>query len=110
MSETAYELGTGLGVAVLGSVLAFVYSANLSLPATLAADEREVAGTLGGALNVAEQLPPGEAEALSRSAQAAFTSGLGAAAVVGVLIMLAAALVVATRWRDGAPAPTAAPR
>lgn len=110
VSETAYELGTGLGVAVLGSVLAFVYSANLSLPATLAADEREVAGTLGGALNVAEQLPPGEAEALSRSAQEAFTAGLGTAAVVGVGIMLAAALVVAVRWRDGAPAPTAAPR
>jgi DHA2 family multidrug resistance protein-like MFS transporter len=100
VSETAYELGTGLGVAVLGSVLAFVYSANLALPTSLAADERETAGTLGGALNVADRLPPEEAEAVASSAQAAFTSGLGVAAVVGVVMMLAAALVVAARWRE----------
>ena len=33
VSETAYELGTGLGVAVLGSVLGAVYTARLVLPA-----------------------------------------------------------------------------
>src|SRR6185436_3218156 len=58
MNDTTRELGTTLGVAVLGSVLSSAYSAGL--PAgieQLPADAREaVTGSLGGALAVSEQI------------------------------------------------------
>ncbi|SOC48999.1 MFS transporter, DHA2 family, multidrug resistance protein [Blastococcus aggregatus] len=99
VSETAYELGTGLGVAVLGSVLSAVYTAHLVLPADLDAGEREAAGTLGGAFDVADRLPPVAATALTDSAREAFTAGMDLTAGIGVAVMLAAAALVALVWR-----------
>jgi MFS transporter, DHA2 family, multidrug resistance protein len=98
ISETAYELGTGLGVAVLGSVLSAVYTARLTLPAGLDAGERAATATLGGALDVAAELSPGAAAALGEHARAAFTAGVELTAGIGVLVMLAAAVVVTVVW------------
>jgi MFS transporter, DHA2 family, multidrug resistance protein len=99
VSETAYELGTGVGVAVLGSVLGAVYTARLALPAGLDDGEREAAGTLGGAFDVADRLPAETAAALTDSARAAFTAGMDVTAGIGVVVMLAAAALVALVWR-----------
>lgn len=98
VSETAYELGTGLGVAVLGSVLGAVYTARLVLPAGLDPGEREAAGTLGGAFDLADRLPPDPATALTDSAREAFTAGMDLTAGIGVGVMLAAAALVAVVW------------
>ncbi len=100
VSETAYELGTGLGVAVLGSVLGAVYTSRLVLPDGLDAGARAAASTLGGAVDVAEGLPGGTATAVADSARAAFSAGMDAAAGIGVVVMVGAAVVVATLWRE----------
>lgn len=99
VSETAYELGTGIGVAVLGSVLGAVYTARLVLPDGLDAGDRDAAGTLGGAFDVADRLPAGTSAALTESAREAFTAGLDVTAGIGVGVMLAAAALVTLVWR-----------
>lgn len=92
ISETAYELGSVLGTAILGSILAGVYREQLQLPAGLAAEAANKAeGTLGGALEVAGKLGDEAATALRDSAMAAFDHGAAVIAVVGVVLMLAAA-------------------
>jgi len=98
ISETAYELGTGLGVAVLGSVLGAVYTSRLVLPAGLDSAQQAAATTLGGALDVAPELPSGAATALTESARAAFSAGMDLTAGFGVAVVLAAAVLVAVVW------------
>lgn len=100
VSETAYELGTGLGVAVLGSVLGAVYTARLVLPAGVDGTDATAAGTLGGAVDVAGRLPADTATALTTSAQEAFSAGMDAAAGIGAVVMVGAVVLVATVWRE----------
>ncbi|WP_434621642.1 MFS transporter [Arthrobacter sp. A5] len=92
ISETAYEVGSVLGTAVLGSILAAAYRFHVSVPDSLSAQAHEGARqTLGGAINAAASLPPGQAAELIGSAQRAFDSGAGVVAAVGLAMMLAAA-------------------
>ncbi|WP_371744681.1 MFS transporter [Georgenia sp. TF02-10] len=94
ISETAYELGTTLGVALLGSVLNAAYRANVVLPAALSPEQRGAAGqTLGGAVEAAGSLGPGTAEALLASARQAFDVGTQHVAAVGAVVAVAAAVV-----------------
>jgi MFS transporter, DHA2 family, multidrug resistance protein len=97
-SETAYEVGAVLGTAVLGSVLAAVYTAALAVPTSIgpvfAAQAR---GTLGGAVEVAAHVGGTEGAALRAAAVAAFERGTTAAAVVAVAVLVAVAAVAARR-------------
>ncbi|WP_427015351.1 MFS transporter [Pseudarthrobacter sp. P1] len=94
ISETAYEVGVVLGTAVLGSLLAAAYRANVVLPDALTGADRESAGqTLGGAIDAASTLPAGPAEALIASAKHAFDSGSGVVAAVGVVLMVLTAIM-----------------
>lgn len=94
ISETAYEVGSVLGTAILGSVLAAAYKMNVVLPAGLSAANKDSAGqTLGGAIDVASSLPPQQGAALLASAKHAFDSGSGIVAMVGVVLMLGAAIM-----------------
>ncbi|MBM7505123.1 MFS transporter [Agromyces aurantiacus] len=96
VSETAYELGAVLGTALLGSILAAWYRSAIELPASLTAGEADAAReTLAGAVNVAETLAPGDAAALVASAAHAFDGGVVVTALIGVGLMLAAAVVAA---------------
>ncbi|MFN3340701.1 MAG: hypothetical protein ACK40Z_13465 [Dietzia sp.] len=70
ISETAYELGTALGAAILGSVLAAVYrrqllgdtgAATVSPPAQL----ERASATIAEAFTVADQYPASAAEVLN---------------------------------------------
>ncbi|POX43119.1 MFS transporter [Streptomyces sp. Ru73] len=91
VSETAYELGSALGIALLGSVVTGVYrnfTAPEGVPAGAVGAARE---SLGGAVETADGLPHGAGEALLHAAQRAFTDGMEAAAVFGGVISLAAA-------------------
>ncbi len=107
VSETAYELGTGLGVAVLGSVLGAVYTARLVLPDGLGGAQETAASTLGGAVDLADRLPGGSAAALTDSARDAFSAGMDAAAGIGVVVMLTAVVLVAAVWRERRTSPGA---
>ncbi|WP_055528215.1 MFS transporter [Streptomyces graminilatus] len=87
VSETAYELGAALGIALLGSIVTGVYSDFTAPPGT----PPEAHESLGGAVETASGLPTHTAEALLDSARAAFTDGMALAAGAGAVVLLAAA-------------------
>ena len=105
VSETAYELGAVLGTAVLGSILAAHYRAAIELPAALTTAQAETAReTLAGAVTVAEQLPASIADQLATSAALAFDEGVVVTSLIGVALMIAAAIIGAITLRNPAPA------
>ncbi|QCX29024.1 MFS transporter [Nocardioides jishulii] len=94
VSETAYEVGAVLGVAVLGSLLNMAFRTGVEVPAQLPADQASLAGeTLAGAVEVAESWPGAVGEALLHSASTAFDHGVLLTSGLGVLLTAAMALV-----------------
>jgi DHA2 family multidrug resistance protein-like MFS transporter len=99
VSETSFEFGAALGVAVLGSILSAVYrrefvSAELSsLPAEVIANARE---TLGAAMEIAATL---QNEAIASAAREAFTDAFHVAAFASALVSVVAAAVSARFMR-----------
>ena len=99
VSETAYELGIALGVAILGTVVMSFFRRGLdvgSLSSESAAAARE---TLGGAGAVAEDLPADIGAALTASAHDAFVTGMHVAAIATAVVMAATAIGVLVRLR-----------
>ena len=95
LEETSYELGAVLGVAILGSISALMYRAELvasgalaGLDATLSA---QAEASLGAAVAIADEagIP-----ALAHEAGVAFTHSLQATGITGGIIMLAVAAAV----------------
>ncbi|GHD94210.1 MFS transporter [Streptomyces naganishii] len=87
VSETAYELGAALGIALLGSIVTGVYRGFAGPPGTPSA-ARE---SLGGAVETAAGLPPHTADTLLTAARDAFVHGLHLASGAGAAVLLAAA-------------------
>ncbi|GAA0323943.1 MFS transporter [Streptomyces turgidiscabies] len=92
--ETGAEFGGALGMAVLGSIGTAVYRHDIPASAPAAAHE-----TLGGALAVAHQLPARTGDALITAAREAYTHGMQAAAVAGMVLALGAAVLAARALR-----------
>ncbi|MGW1781914.1 MFS transporter [Streptomyces sp. NPDC002143] len=88
VSETAYELGAALGIAVLGSIVTGVYR---DFPSPTGTPE-SAHESLGGAVEAAGHLPPAEAETMLASAREAFVDGLSVASGAGAAVLLATAL------------------
>ncbi|MEV7343581.1 MFS transporter [Streptomyces sp. NPDC093544] len=88
VSETAYELGAALGIALLGSIVTSVY-AGFTGPAGTPAEAHE---SLGGAVESAAGLPTDTAAALMDSARTAFVDGLTLAAGIGAVVLLGTAV------------------
>ncbi|MEV6666019.1 MFS transporter [Streptomyces nigra] len=88
VSETAYELGAALGIAVLGSIVTGVYR-DFTGPAGTPAEAHE---SLGGAVEAAAGLPASTSEAMLDAARTAFVDGLALAAGAGAAVLLAAAV------------------
>jgi DHA2 family multidrug resistance protein-like MFS transporter len=103
VAQTGNELGGALGIALLGTLGTTIYRNEIEgtipndAPAGAAASAHD---TLGGAVAVAGQLPPG----LLDAANTAFASGLHAAAAVCTIAMLAAAGITARFLRHVPPA------
>ncbi|WP_030680943.1 MFS transporter [Streptomyces sp. NRRL B-1347] len=92
VSETAYELGAALGIALLGSIVTGVYR-DFTAPAGTPPDVASAAHeSLGGAVEASAGLPKGTAEPLVSAAQEAFVDGLRLAAGVGAAVLLATAV------------------
>jgi DHA2 family multidrug resistance protein-like MFS transporter len=126
ISETGAEFGGALGIAILGSIGIAVYRGRLEdgVPAAVPPEQAEVArDTLGGAAEVAAELPAQTAAALLETARDAFTEGLQVTAITGAVVLAVLAVlvgVVLRRIRPGeaeaeaevefgvAPAPAAA--
>ncbi|MFJ9193285.1 MFS transporter [Streptomyces globisporus] len=113
--ESGQELGGALGMAVLGSIGAAVYSREMAdaVPAGMPHAEA-VRETLGGATAAAARLPDETADAVLTAARDAYTHGMSFAAV-GAAVVMAAAGVFSLAWLRGAgrakpPAEPAEPR
>ena len=103
ISETGAEFGGALGIAVLGSIGTAVYRIGVvdAVPAEVPSAAADAArDTLGGALAVAERLPGETSAALVNAARDAFTQGLHLTALVGAVLALGIAVLVAVRLRD----------
>ena len=101
ISETAYETGSVLGTAVLGSILNAAYRAHVQIPEGLddaaASSARE---TIGGAAQAAEGLDPQTGAALMDSARHAFDSGVLYTGLIGTVLMLAATVMALRTLRE----------
>lgn len=100
ISETAYEVGSVLGTAVLGGLLTAIYRGGVALPTSLTAEQAATAGeTLGGATDVARSLPAEAAAELLESARAAFDSEVVVTSAIGVALMIGAAVLAGVTLR-----------
>lgn len=98
LEETSFDVGSALGVAILGSVAALMFRdsltagslAKLGVPDSQSAAARE---SIGGAMSVAQHMPH-NGSVLAAHAQTAFTDALGVAGLVGGVIMLLSAIAV----------------
>jgi DHA2 family multidrug resistance protein-like MFS transporter len=106
VSETAYELGTALGIAILGSIVTAVYR-GLAIPSgTPDAVASHARDSLAAATVATRSLPADQAQGVLTAAKTAFTDGLSIAAGVGSALLLASAVAV---WLLLKPPPTLQP-
>ena len=98
MNDTTRELGGALGVAVLGSVVATMFTSSLDTALDgLPAGARDEAGAgLAGALGVARGLPGEAGPALADAARSAFLDGLATAALTAAAVV---AVTAVSAWR-----------
>jgi DHA2 family multidrug resistance protein-like MFS transporter len=114
ISETSSELGGALGLALLGTIGTAVYRGQTAeaLPAAVSPETAATASdTLGGAIAVADRLPPALGAEVLAAGREAFVTGLQLAATVsGVLVIAAALLVARLLRREDVPAAALAPQ
>jgi DHA2 family multidrug resistance protein-like MFS transporter len=102
VSETGTELGTALGIAILGGIGTAIYRNRMAdatpdgIPAVTADAARS---TLGGAVAARERLPHGFWVDLYATAREAFTQGLRLTAAIGAVIAVVIAILAATLHR-----------
>jgi hypothetical protein len=99
VNDTTRELGGTLGVAIVGSVFASVYSRRIDSAPALAALPADVRSTMGhstaAAYKVIGQLPAVQAAGVRDAVNHAFLGGMQIGSLVCAAIALAAAIVVA---------------
>ena len=98
VEEVSFELGGAIGITILGSLLAGIYSAFLVLPQGLVLPPSVLQG-IDHALRVAETLPADNGRLLTEAVHAAFDAAYLAALAVDAVLLLAAAFKA---WRVGA--------
>lgn len=107
LSETSAELGGALGIAVLGSIVTAIYRsgtaslAAIGVPADASSAARD---TLGAAVAVANALPATTGASLLETAREAFTAGVQATAILGVVVACGAAALALLVLREARPA------
>lgn len=94
ISETAYELGMALGIAMLGTIVGGVYRGLAIPPGTVGEVASHARESLCAAEAAAGTLPADKAHALVAAAQRAFTEGVAVAGGVGAILLLASAAAV----------------
>ncbi|MFR9792180.1 MFS transporter [Streptomyces sp. MB22_4] len=88
VSETAYELGAALGIALLGSIVTAVYSTFPAPPHTPPGAH----DSLGAAVETASRMAPAPAESLLDAARDSFVHGLHLASGAGAAVLLGTAV------------------
>lgn len=108
ISETAAELGGALGIAVLGSVGAWVYRSQMLAigPLPLPAEAMQAARqTLAGAALAAQEQAPAVQAALLGTARHAFVAGMELVAGLSAMLMLALVALAWAQARRAQPVP-----
>ncbi|MFG2751831.1 MFS transporter [Streptomyces xanthophaeus] len=94
IGETSYQLGAGMGIALLGSVMNAAYApALLHVPGVSRTDSAGASNSLGEAYKIAAQLGGPAGESLHAAARHAFVHGLHVTLVVSAGLLLAGALM-----------------
>ncbi|CAM3816175.1 MFS transporter [Xenorhabdus thuongxuanensis] len=97
IEEVAYELGSLIGIAVLGSLMVAVYSASFTFPSDMSIPEL-ARNSIDEALIVAEGLKGGVALSLIQAAKQAFNhSFLSVLIAAGTLLLLTSVLIAVFR-------------
>ncbi|NUQ87737.1 MAG: MFS transporter, partial [Glycomyces artemisiae] len=97
ISETAYEMGGAMGVALLGSLATGIYRSELGNAPAAAAE------TLGEAVHAAAALPAEAGDALLAAARTAFTHGLQTVALIAAGLIVIATVMVGRTLRTKQP-------
>ncbi|MFF4646333.1 MFS transporter [Streptomyces sp. NPDC001389] len=109
IGETSYQLGAGMGIALLGSVMNAAYRPGLlGVPGVPAEDSAGAANSLGEAYQIAAHLGGTAGQSLAAAARHSFVHGLHVTLVVSAGLLLAGAVMALRlpRTMDGAE-PTA---
>ncbi|WP_406481225.1 MFS transporter [Streptomyces platensis] len=100
IQETSFELGAGLGVAVLGTVLAATYRVTLpQVPGLSPEDQQAAGGSIGAAEQLIGDLTPATARQLWASAQHAYDVGFTAVVSIAAVILACTAVLAAVLLR-----------
>ncbi|WP_405781992.1 MFS transporter [Streptomyces sp. NBC_00859] len=113
IGETSYQLGAGMGIALLGSVMNAAYGPSLrSVPGVPAASSRQAANSLGEAYQVSARLGGPAGAALRSAARDAFVHGLHVTLFVsaGLLLLGAVAALRLPRVMECGAGPQERPR
>ena len=111
MNDVTRQLGSALGVAVIGSVINSAYRASVepivsTIPLSPEASEL-ASNSVGFATQIAAQLPGDAGEALATAARSGFTDAMGTAVLVAMGVLVVSAIAVArfmpARGRPDAP-------
>ncbi|MER6129946.1 MFS transporter [Streptomyces sp. NPDC001795] len=111
IGETSYQLGAGIGIALLGSVMNAAYGPRLSSVPGIPGPASKAAGhSLGEAYEVADRLGGARGEALRRAARDSFVHGLHVTLLVSAgLLLLGAVMAVRLPRVMQCEAPAAGP-
>ncbi|MEW1567557.1 MFS transporter [Streptomyces sp. NPDC060011] len=111
IGETSYQLGAGIGIALLGSVMNAAYAPGLSsVPGVPSADSKAAGHSLGEAYEVAARLGGPAGGALRQAARTSFVHGLHVTLLVSAALLLLGAVMALRlpRVMDCGPVTTAA--
>ncbi|MGW5849513.1 MFS transporter [Streptomyces sp. NPDC055254] len=114
IGETSYQLGAGMGIALLGSVMNAAYAPGLAkVPGVAEGDSARAANSLGEAYQIAAHLGGPAGESLYAAARLSFVHGLHVTLVVSAGLLLAGAVMALKLPRameeDAGPAGPGAP-
>ncbi|MFE9453171.1 MFS transporter [Streptomyces sp. NPDC006739] len=115
IGETSYQLGAGIGIALLGSVMNGAYAPGIARVPGVPAPASAAAGhSLGEAYDVAARLGGGAGAALRRAARDAFVHGLHVTLLVSAGLLLLGAVMALrlprTMQCEAVPAEVPGPR
>lgn len=93
IGETSYQLGAGIGIALLGSVMNAAYKPGVSsVPGVPASASSDASQSLGAAYKVSDRLGGHAGEALRSASRSAFVHGLHITLAVSAGLLLLGAL------------------
>jgi len=100
--EISYELGGGLGIAVMGSLMSVVYSHSLVVPEG-ATDPEQMRDGIDSALAAAAQMPAAQGRVVVDNARLAFDSAVSSVMIAAMVVLVVIALVVFVNFRRCSP-------